>query len=301
MNRLLSLLLISFLLWPVGAYAGIGSSISIFSTAIFGVTDSGVAGHIFLDDINAAAEYDIYPIDAQTIINNIASPSSGASQTDYDIFRGADGSADTTDPTFNAGPPEFDSYDGGDYNVIAAGSNTTFLADLHKTDAGIQPWTLGFVIRTMSTSFSLAALFSTASANTVDHGILVAINGNGDIIVQQKANANRTWNFTNTNLSVATDYLIIVTTAGLVTAGGGGTVIDVYVSSDSITQTVNMDANTSTTNATGVMTLNAKEDFTIIQPSGHRVYNNFSLNKYINSTEATAIRAHYISETGLSL
>ena len=99
-----------------------------------------VASTCFDLDVTQANSYDG---SGQTWANLVSSPADGASQTDYDFFRGADGSVSTDDPIYNGtgagdqnsfwgfSPPQF-------FSLI--GNNTTLLDSLHKQGTGETPW-----------------------------------------------------------------------------------------------------------------------------------------------------------------
>lgn len=111
-----------------------------------------------------------------------ASYTSGQSWLDlagsgYDFFRGADGSATSTDPTFNGSAgglssSEYFSFDGGDYFTYDS-ANETWMNNLHKSGAKF----------TVMMWVNLAAIggggtfFSTSRANTADVGVIIRMAG----------------------------------------------------------------------------------------------------------------------------
>jgi len=109
-----------------------------------------------------------------------ASYTSGQSWLDrsgggYDFFRGADGSATATDPTFNGSAgglsaSEYWSFDGGDYFTYDT-TNETWMENLHKS--GAQFTVLMWVYPTATDN---RFLYATCRATTAEIGILIRLN-----------------------------------------------------------------------------------------------------------------------------
>lgn len=101
----------------------------------------------------------------------------------YDFFRGDDGSATSTDPTFNGSAgglssSEYFSFDGGDYFTYDS-SNETWMEDMHKAGAAfsIMQWVY-------LTSNNTAGFWGTAEANTTQVGVVFRTGSGGTTVLQ---------------------------------------------------------------------------------------------------------------------
>lgn len=151
-----------------------------------------------------------YPGSGQPFYNIITSPADGSAQSAYDYVLGLDNSVATDDPTFtgSAGSPSaYFAFDGGDYFGLS-GSNTSFLANAHRTDVSNPFWAaLSFKSGAIVNSQYLFGTTQSAS-NT---GIRVAVNSVGGVSV---AISDGTTNVSNTMLASGTvveavDYLLV--------------------------------------------------------------------------------------------
>lgn len=290
MNRLLSLLLISFLLLPVSAYAGIGSSISIFSTAIFGATNGVSQGP--LESIISSTVIDIVATNAQTQPNLTVIPVDGSSQTAYDLTLGATTSVESTDPTFTAGSPDYLDHDGGDFQALI-GSNTAFFNNLHKTTGGSAA-TIGIAFRTPA-SFSSGNLWGTIS-NAGDQGVRFFWNTSGVLIFQQRNGGLNSWVPAAGSLSTSTNYYVLV---GF-DFTNSTTNVEFWINTITGVTDTDVTASTTTTDPVGDFAVGARTG-THDQFIGNtsRVYAFNSFNEVIN--DATAALAFADMETRLGL
>lgn len=80
----------------------------------------------------------------------------------YDFFLGADGSSGSDDPTYNAGPPPYFSFDGADFLTLAAAHAGTFMRKIGRQD---QAFTLEAIVRRTGTANTDDPMFANGAAN----------------------------------------------------------------------------------------------------------------------------------------
>ena len=99
----------------------------------------------YLDGLLTGAVFDLdatmlasYNGSGQTWANMIAAPADGSAKTAGDFYRGVNGTATATDPTFTGSAGSQSAYwlhDGFDAFFLAGG-NTAFIDSLHRTTGG---------------------------------------------------------------------------------------------------------------------------------------------------------------------
>ncbi len=94
-----------------------------------------------------------------------------------DVFRGADGSASSDDPTHNGTPGdlssgEYWSVDAADFFRLVAGSNPTSVEDMHKNNADFTVAAFVYV----QGAATLQGIFGTAADNTGNVGVQFILN-----------------------------------------------------------------------------------------------------------------------------
>lgn len=95
--------------------------------------------------------------------NEVLSPNDGVT-ADYDVFFGTTSGADASDPTFTAGSPPYQLFDGGDTFLLDQASNPTVLENMHKT-TGASPMWFACAFQTPSSIVTLAHFISTNTGN----------------------------------------------------------------------------------------------------------------------------------------
>ena len=142
------------------------------------IEDAAIPVAVFELDAGLSASYGG---SGQTWANIVTAPADGSGQTAYDFYRGATSGSEGSDPTFNGSAGansanEYFSFDGGDYLTLA-GSNTTFLNNLHKENAAFT-W-YGF-LETPS-DLTQFGLFGTKSNISTNIGLDFSSNNNGNV------------------------------------------------------------------------------------------------------------------------
>lgn len=181
---------------------------------------SAAASHTVMGDIVSSCVMDVdatvsdsYGGSGQTWANIETTPADSASQTDYDWFLGTDGTSDTTDPTFTGTAGDsgaYFNYDGGDFNNLASGANTTLLTNLHKASAG-NAWTHIMCIRTPAAGFTLSnSILANMGAGASRRGIRYYIDSSGNIGFQTRGTSSNVTTNITTTLAADTDYMIAV-------------------------------------------------------------------------------------------
>lgn len=129
--------------------------------------------------------YDTYSGSGQNVNNINPSPNSGTSQASYDLYRGADGTSTTDDPTFSGTAGDSGAkftLDGGDYFKLQ-GANPSFVDNWHDSTAA-QDWT--FIMAFTYTAGVATSLASTKSGG-LTHGILLyTLAANNYIYITQR-------------------------------------------------------------------------------------------------------------------
>lgn len=245
-----------------------------------------VSGCVFDLDATLTASYDGT---SQRWSNLITAPADGAAQSAYNVTRGAAISASTDDPTFVGTAGDAAAYfnlDGGDFFQLE-GSNTTFLNSLHRTDI-TQPFTLGYVVRTSSTTATAGICTSRAVTSNSGQGVATVIVNGAWSAIGMSGDTAVVVGYDNPppSYSNATNFLIIVSYDPATTtlrSWANGTLV-----SSSFTK------NTSVTNPPDAkMRIGAYNNGAFNSSNGSRYYAAFALNEFIDSTKAAAIKAHY--------
>lgn len=267
----------------------VGAAIDCVVTATNGAGEASQdSNNITLENsflaVLATAEFDIdytnaacYPGTGQTVSNVVSAPSSGALQSAYDFYLGADNTASATDPTFtgSAGDPAaYAALDGGDYMTLVSGANTAFLNGLHKTNAGT--WTLVAALYFKSGGGAFLG-----TQNSTNPRILIQISALNFAQIQQRGSAT----VTGTGTAAATadaDNIVII-------SHNQATNKTRFWMNTLTKEEVNHTFSTTTTNPSAVAQLLADGTGAARPGNGTRIYRIAMFNQFIDDAEAALI------------
>lgn len=231
---------------------------------------------------------------AQTWDNLIPSPADGSTRGTYDFYRGTSGSASTDDATFNGSAGSAAAYwsvDGGDYFDGISSDTSSYLRNMHRTDAS-RPTTIGILFRAAGT-IAQATLLSTVNTSA-NHGLQIQIaSASGGLRLGHfngSGSANQ-HNFTATGkISANTDYLLMIS----FNSGSPGSE-KYWLNSATGTNWSVSYAPSSSSTATAVVPCIAAVagGHSAALTNGARIYGFFVLNEIINNTKAASIISYY--------
>lgn len=177
----------------------------------FGATTPNPTSLEFYLRANTLTSYDS-GIDGQKWRNIHTTPTSGASQSAYDVYRGASNASSTDDPTFNGSEgagnsSNYWSFDGSDY--FKSLMMPDFVKNMHKASAS---FTIGVLLRTPpSFSGTNSRLFSTAGTASPYCGIEWLFEASTSKLSFQSVRADGTQaiNKTSTAFATSTVYALV--------------------------------------------------------------------------------------------
>lgn len=218
--------------------------------------------------------------------NYEASPASGASQSDYDLFLGATSTpAEGDEPTFNGSAGDsaaYFSFDGGDF-FKAQGANTQFLEDIHDTVES-QDFTMVMPLYYVSGNEILMTNRLGGGANI---GVMMYILAATDSLyfTQRGAIGNATDNSTAT---------LNVNAVNFVALGYDHDAEEVtFWINTSIGQTKSLSLNLTAAAASGVLSIGAYSSGISAMVNGSRVYGASMFNKKLTNAEMLKVIRQY--------
>lgn len=240
--------------------------------------------------VEASAEFDCdfrisssYGGTGDTVSNIVASPASGASQTDYDFVR-QEGS-----PTFTGTAGKADAYmelDGA--TTYQIGTNPTHINNLVKTTGGTDFWfACSVFLPSGSRNFGL---FGTQSSVT-SIGFRIQGTSSETLRLLQRADSTNTFDNTNANEFTPGEKAIII-----VSYDHGTSTWRVWVNSETATYSNTLTLGTETDNPSaplyfGVLTYPTTRDYIA---NGGRLYAKSGGNAFLDDTKAGAIYREYV-------
>lgn len=236
-------------------------------------------------DVTVAASY---PGTGTTWANLVAAPADGASQTDYD-FRTGDGATSSTYPAFNGTAGSASAYwslDTGDYFGLKSGTNTSFLAGLHKTTGGADFW-MAVAYRHVANS-AYQYPFATTANVASSIGLALETTNSNLFRIRQRGGSSTVIGSSAVTASNGTDYLVIASHSH------SANQTRFWINSLSNVQ-VSHSFNTTTTDAT--LAAQAGKGNTNMA-DGTRIYSLALGNEYLDNTKAAAIIAHMEARHG---
>jgi hypothetical protein len=253
--------------------------------------DGFLSGAVFDLDATIAASYGG---SSQTWANLINAPADGTAKTAGDFYRGVNGMATATDPTFTGSVGSQSAYwlhDGFDAFFVAGG-NTALMESLHKTTGG-SDYTFIAAFRFIQNDVE-QRLFSTQGAAATTVGITVGIDASEHIFLRQRGDTAAAAPAAHTGATLVSgmDYLIIVSYSGAANN------VRFWVNARDKTD-VPLIYNTSISAPAGGLTMGARYLFNAdFVPNLTRVYQIGLLNAYIGDAEASQIADHLNARHG---
>lgn len=246
---------------------------------------ASVAVNIDLDATIAASFDD--GVDAQKWLNLIASPSDGAAQSDYDFYRGADGSSSTDDPTHTGTVGDAAAYfamDGGDFFKLVSATNPATFKDLHKTTGGPDFWlALAFKFISSGTAqFPFATMGSSINAPHIRTQLLTT----DKFRLHQRGAANAISADTSA-LTDGTDYVVIMSHKH------SSNITRIWINSSTPDVDGAHTFSTTTTDAATVGSIGARSNNSNQVANGTRIYAFSSGDEYLDNTKAGEIITLY--------
>lgn len=252
---------------------------------------SAGGGGSYLDGTLSSTEFELIAedsasydtgVDGQKWFNVITSPASGASQSDYDFYRGATSSATTDDPTFNGSVGTAGAYwtfDGGDFFKLV-GANTTFAKGLHKSSTGTDDWWAAVAFYQTDATWPAGCVLSTADQNnTLFDGIAVRMHGNENMRLAQIGNSSSNV-FTGTTANGASGENIAI-----VSHSTGSNNLRIWLNTTT-KEDVSATYATETTDPSGTLTIGAYGAGGTALNSETRLYWVAMGNEYLDDTKA---------------
>jgi len=258
------------------------------------IAEGGGSG--YLDDVISSVVADLdatisasYSGSGQTWANLIAAPADSAAQTDYDFWLGADGTADTLDPTFtgSAGSASaYWSFDGSDR--FTHKTDTTLIDNLHKT-AGDDFWLA--ITLNIPVSSGNRGLFATKTTGTTTAGFYLLLGTDDDIDFRQYAGGTAILDNAGATVTESAD-VIIITSFNRTTNKGR-----YWVSTTTAVEN-NVTFDTGTTDKNGSLTIGSNPNGSQALPAGSKVYSVAIGNEFLDDTKAGDIIAHLEARHG---
>jgi hypothetical protein len=228
----------------------------------------------------------------QTWSNLETTPADSASQTDYDMFLGVDGSVGADDPVFTGTAGLTSAY----WLVVATGGNdefrnaataTTFMKRLHYQGTGEQSFTIAIAFR-MVAGTNTRYLFSTRSSGS-GNGVTIGYNGSEQIFLVQRLGGSSVTATVTGTISNGTDVTVIVSHDSV------GNSTKVWI--NSLTEeTLSHTFTNNVVDASGMQFLRATGDGNI--EDGTRLYAVSGFNAFFTDTEADAVFDEYALRHG---
>jgi hypothetical protein len=152
-----------------------------------------------------ASETASYSDPSATVANLIGSPASGASQTAYDMWRGAAETVDGDEPTFSTNTFSFD---GGDL-LQAKAANTTFMQNINLSTSAC---TIVMVVGIGTSLLNNDYFF--ASGTAANGGLLIGTRSDGSLrILQNSGGSSLISDFAGV-LSTSSTHLLVISIDG---------------------------------------------------------------------------------------
>lgn len=240
-----------------------------------------------------ASNIESYSGSGQTWANVIASPADGSSQSAFDYYLGATGSASSDDPTFTGTAGVTGSYwafDGGDaFGSVQTGTNLGFLANVHRTTGGSAFWV---AIACRINVGSTKGIFSTQNGATAI-GFRVQSASSEEIVFIQRGNTINSQYSTGYIHNATTDLLIIIS------ADNGGGDITHWINNRTGSSSTISYSSESNPIAAG-STIGGISPSASRLPNGSRVYGVAAGNAYIDDTAAGYIFDYFNASTGIT-
>lgn len=244
----------------------------------------------FLDAVVPNVEFHLdatktasYPGTGQTWANGVASPASGAAQTDYDWWLGNDENVAAADPTFtNSGLTAYFALDGGDFFRNKVATLPAFIKNLHKTTGG-QAATYVYLWRHADGSTKVMLANNTAAGV---RGVRMESTAGESLQFQQRGD---TANVAHTigALTNGADNIV-----GLSVPAGGGTVRHWLNAATKTESTFTF--NPGTGDITGeILAIGCETDLGSLLPSGTRIYAIAMISGIIDDAEWAKIVAYF--------
>jgi len=261
-------------------------------------TPAGASGPTLLSSISGlsvefeldATLEDSYGGSGKTWANVIESPHSGAAQTAYDFYLGADGAADDGDePTFNGTAGDSAAYwgfDGSDFFLCKDG-DTDFVRLAMLYSAGgdeCQRW-WGVAFRASGLGFN-DQILSTANTGSGDNFMQIETRGNGgDARFDAEGNPGETLRVDTASLSNGTDYLMLVS----YDTSSASNNFRVWINTLTASQTSETRMVWTDQSSANQFALGAYYDGTSALSSGTRFYGAYAGNTFLTDAKAAEI------------
>lgn len=256
------------------------------SNYLDGVLDSTVA------DLDAT-QSESYSGSGQTWSNLVTSPSDSSSQISNDFYLGADGNADSTDPTFTGSAGDAGAYfalDGGDWLAAKDLSSSTTLKSLGKTTTSF--W-VAIAFQTPSSLVSSTGIWGGGFQNA-DEGFTANYTAAGAARLFQFYGSGTTFTTLTPTIGTSTDYLWIVSVDMSATTNNVRSWINTTTKEEtSVTWTSNTDNTVNFDVGAGGGSAHLGK-----AANGTRIYSFALGNEFIDDADAALIFAHLEARHG---